>query len=313
MTTRSRRRRAYGNDAGVNQSAFVALLVVVILVIAMSLTVFGPRLGGVVANYLICTILADNPKSCTPPSTNQIQGVGGTSGTDGTVVSTTDLGPDCGAAQAQLAGLLPDGKWNIQQLTALGMSVPIGIQPGIHYDDSITGTWSIVDCQLVLKTDKDYGHRDDALTRIDWGAIGRGIAAGMIGLAASAAMAIVCAAAALGPICPYLVGFTIGFFWNLSSALIETGTLDGTAVIKAFAFGVIAALPAGTKYLEPLGEALPGMLRAMGERIALTGRTMWAWVRAIAGPGLESLGGWLGQAARYFEEHPLRDLPPVTQ
>lgn len=65
---RSRRRRP--GDAGVNQSAFVALLVVVILLIATALTVFGPQVGGAIARFWICELISPDSADCASQPVN---------------------------------------------------------------------------------------------------------------------------------------------------------------------------------------------------------------------------------------------------
>lgn len=65
----SRRIICRNGDAGVAQSAFLAGLLAIILVIILAFVVLAPIVGGAAANYWLCQLFNQNPASCADPAT----------------------------------------------------------------------------------------------------------------------------------------------------------------------------------------------------------------------------------------------------
>lgn len=304
-------RRRSGPDAGVSQSAFVAMLIVIILVITSAMVTLGPRVGGAVADYFICVLVGE--EDCTAPDLTAVGNPDdGKPGGAGTEFASLELPEgDCRAAANELDTIFPGGDWGTGDFEDLGRGISIGNRPAIRYETGIGGSFSLVDCKLVFNSTEDYSTLDEVRTDISWRGIANTLIAGAVGVASGAVAYVICnAIPVLVPVCGYVAGFMIGFMWSITGALLETGTIDGPAAVNALVAGILSALPAGYKVLDPLSKALPGMMRALGRVAVDAWEASWGWVKEMTKSGVDSVVGWAGDAAAYFERNPLRRPSP---
>ena len=318
MTTRGTRTRrtapARGcRDRGAFQSTFIALLVVIALVISICVVALGPKIGGQVADYLICKLLSSEKDGCKAPSTNGINGQSPPP-PGPAVVTTVDLPGNCDATANLVSNLFPGGHWTGQDFQNLAAGISVPAQPGIHVDNSIGGSVQVNGCMLVFSTTDDLSKPSkDPRTNIDWASIGRTIAAAAISFITGAIAFAACVAGGTEPICPFIGGYVAGFFYEIALAAMEHGTLSGTDVIKAFIAGIAGgALGGAAGQLTKLGKELPKILTKVREAIESGFSKMWGWIQDIARAGKDIVVDWITAAADYIRANPpWQPSPPV--
>ena len=320
------RYRAAKRDRGVFQSAFVGLLVIIVLLITTSLVAFGPKLGSVVADDLICQLLqrqpcqgGGDPDMAGPKGgPGDAGGIGGGKGDpDGggiagpksgsAVIADLKTPGECAAGGQAVDGLFPSGSWSTADFQYYGSQVEVPeLPPGTPAD--LGGQVHVDACgNVVFTSDIDLSNPDDVHADIDWAAIGKTIAAGMAGAAAALVVAGFCAAVpALEPVCPYLWSFTIGFVWNLvSAALNNGGKIDGQGWLNAFVAGLIAATPAAFGKLGPLlAKYVPIWLGALKNAVAAVAKSSWAWLKPYISAAADVVGDFAAAAAKFIRDHP---------
>jgi hypothetical protein len=309
MRTSLRRRP---RDAGVNQSAFVALLVAVILVVTTSLVAFGPAVGRTIADYLICQLLEGVGADCTSPPDGPGDGGGyiGPKGED-TITELTLPGDDCSVTRQHLEDLFPGGSFDSDQLTTIGANLPPGSPPTNVAGVDFHGRIRMDGCDLRVEIPDQYGAPDDVHSAF-WRELGIQIAAGLLAvLIGGVADAILCSIPALFPaICGAMAGFMIGFFWNVFAPLFDKGHLSALDWVKALASGIIAAIPGGYGATRPIGKKLVDLFRktpAVAEQARVT-LPRWVVDNVGGDEAFDLAGNWGQDLADLFDSFELEDL-----
>jgi disulfide bond formation protein DsbB len=277
-----------------------------VLLITTCLVAFGPKIGGVVADYLICQLLGSG--SC--PADGKTGGDGGlTDPKSGPAVMAVLQTPeDCAAGGPAIDGLFPGGKWSTGDFQQFGRQFPFpeGELPAGSPAD-LSGQVHVDGCGTVVFTsDVDLSNPDEVHGNINWKAIGMTIAAGMIGAGAALIIAGFCSAVpALLPACPAIWSFAIGFFWNLAAAGLNNGNITGHDVLNAFVAGLIAAIPAAFGKLGPLlAKYVPIWLGKLWGGLVKVADKAWAWLKPYILNAAEKVGEFAEAAARYIRENP---------
>jgi hypothetical protein len=306
------RSRAAQRDRGVFQSAFVGFLIIIVLLITTCLVAFGPKIGGVVADYLICQLL--HSESC--PAGDKTGGDGGlTDPKSGpTVMAVLETPENCEAGGQAIDDLFPGGNWSTGDFQHYGRQSPFPdgeLPPGSPAD--LSGQVHVDGCGTVVFTsDVDLSNPDEVHADINWKAIGMTVAAGMIGAGAALIIAGFCMAVpVLEPVCPYIWSFAIGFFWNLAAAGLNNGNITGHDVLNAFIAGLIAATPAAFGKLgKLLAKYVPIWLGKLWEGLVSVAGKAWAWLRPYILKAADAVGAFATAAKQYLRDHPLWEPRP---
>jgi hypothetical protein len=298
--SRSRRRRRRGSDAGVNQTAFVGLLVAVILVITNSLVVLGPKIGSQVADYLICVVFQQD--DCRQNTAGQ-EPPGDPSDTSITI-DNDDLGLDPGELQDLIDFAYPDGQFDSGQFTDLpGLNLPIP-------DENVIGGISVDDNgDLVLDLPPGYaaGPDGEVNENLDWKSIGIKIAAGVISVLAGLAATSACLAffPEAGTFCGYWNGFFVTLVWNLVEPAMRGQTVDRQKFFEALGGAIIGGLPTlNGATAKVLNEAIPKIMRFIGNALKAAPGKVWAWMRPYVESGLGVAGDLFTGFANWVRNNP---------
>lgn len=261
MQASGRRRRRTGHDAGVNQSAFVALLIAVILVILAALGTYGPQIGGTIAQYWICKLVTDAPNCPGPtlpdPATSDDSG-------QPQVVTVFDNGPmaeELGIDPGDLADSIRDAPG---ALGASGLDVcdvawryATGYEmPGLPLPTELQEPGSCPGASVSVDDDGNVvvDVPDDEVHTELWKWVIQ-LIAGAIALGGSFVSFGICTEL-LGPgavICPYVGGFFMGFLYSFAGQLLSGGSIsDWDLWASAFVTGIISALPAANAPAWPV-------------------------------------------------------------
>jgi hypothetical protein len=241
---RTRRR----GDAGVNQSAFVALLVAVILVIVTALTAWGPKVGGTIAQYFICQLAGAT--DCVEPVIDPGSEPGQHGPDD--VVFDFDLGEDIDPAIWEL----------IQQDHPINGPLSDFVQDNLDEFPRQTDPLDIGGDFLDWDADVIFGPDgisivlpEDEVHADIWGWVIQ-VIAGITGTAAGYLAEALCVSS-LGPeailACGMIRGYVTTSVWILVAGLLGGGSItDPSLWAAALAGGIVAAAGGAlwTKYLK---------------------------------------------------------------
>ena len=309
-TRRSRRPRRRGDDAGVNQTAFVGLLVAVILVITSSLVAFGPKLGREVADYLVCVVLQQDGCGQDVPATES----SGDPSDPSITIDSGDLGIDRVELQEIIDFAYPDGQFDSTQFTDLpGLTLPI------PEEDVIGGISVDENGDLVLDLPPGYaaGPDGEVNENLDWKSIGIKIAAGVLSVLAGLAATSACLAffPEAGTFCGYWNGFFVTLVWNLVEPALRGQTVDRQKFYEALGAALIGGLPTlngGTA--RALNVAIPKVMRFIGNALKAAPGKVWAWMRPYVQSGLEAAGDIFSGFANWVRNNPFtaaQSDPPI--